>query len=126
MAKSNDSKPADRPEGWHSVTPRLFVRDPAELVRFLKRVFGAEGSYESSRPSQLRIGDSMLMVSGIEARQPTRSSLYVYVDDVDAVYARALAEGATSVEEPGETPYGDWRAMVVDAFGNDWQIAKRR
>jgi uncharacterized glyoxalase superfamily protein PhnB len=49
--------------------------------------------------------------------------LYVYVDDVDATYQRALKAGAVSIEDPRNVPYGDRRAMVKDPFGNDWQIA---
>jgi uncharacterized glyoxalase superfamily protein PhnB len=49
--------------------------------------------------------------------------LYVYVDDADDVYLRALRAGATSLEEPSDTPYGDRRGMVQDRWGNTWQIA---
>jgi uncharacterized glyoxalase superfamily protein PhnB len=51
--------------------------------------------------------------------------LYVYVDDADAAYRRAIAAGAISIEEPRDTPYGDRRAMVADVFGNHYQIAHR-
>ncbi len=118
--------PRSAPEGWHSVTPRLVARDPAALVRFLAEAFGASGAYAADRPSQLRIGDSIVMVSGTGPRAATSSFLYLYVDDADAAYRRALAAGATSVEEPQETPYGDRRAMVTDPAGNDWQIATYR
>jgi uncharacterized glyoxalase superfamily protein PhnB len=49
--------------------------------------------------------------------------LYVYVDDIDATYKRALEAGAVSLEEPWDTPYGDRRGMVQDPCGNVWQIA---
>ena len=49
--------------------------------------------------------------------------LYVYVRDANAVYRRAIAAGAVSLEDPRDTPYGDRRAMVRDPFGNVWQIA---
>ena len=71
----------------------------------------------------MKIGDSIVMVSGAGPRDPTSAFLYVYVDDADATYRRALAAGARSREEPADTPYGDRRAMVTDAWGNDWQIA---
>lgn len=51
--------------------------------------------------------------------------LYVYVDDTDARYGRAMAAGAVSLEEPVDTPYGDRRAMVRDPFGNVYQLAHR-
>jgi uncharacterized glyoxalase superfamily protein PhnB len=114
------------PEGWHSITPRLVVHDPAKLVQFLKDVFGAIGDFETDRPSQVRIGDSMVMISGVGPRDPMPAFLYVYVEDSDATYERALKAGAVSLEEPGDTPYGARRAMVEDPWGNDWQIATHK
>ncbi|MDB5092281.1 MAG: glyoxalase/bleomycin resistance protein/dioxygenase [Candidatus Eremiobacteraeota bacterium] len=114
------------PEGWHTLTARLVVYDPAALVRFLKDAFGASGEYRSDTPSQMRIGDSLVMVSAVGPRAATASFLYLYVDDADAAYRRALEAGAVSLEEPQDTPYGDRRAMITDPFGNDWQIASYR
>lgn len=114
------------PEGWHTLTPRLVARDPMKLVQFLKDAFEATGDYETNAPSTLRIGDSNVMVSGAGPREPTSSFLYVYVQDADATYRRALEAGATKLEEPIDTPYGDRRAMVSDPCGNDWQIATPR
>ena len=114
------------PDGWHSVTPRLVVRDPALLVRFLKSTFDADGEYAAKAPSQMKIGDSIVMVSAVGARDANPSFLYVYVDDVDATYRRALQAGAASIEEPQDVPYGDRRAMVKDPCGNDWQIATHK
>ena len=111
------------PTGFHSVTPRIVCRNPADLVAFLKRVFDGRGEFVAAAPSQIRIGDSIVMVSGAGSRQPFSSLLYVYVDDVDATYERALSAGAMSIEEPSDLPYGDRRAMVRDPFGNEWQIA---
>jgi uncharacterized glyoxalase superfamily protein PhnB len=114
------------PEGWHSVTPRLVVHDPAGLVRFLKDAFGASGDVLTSGPAQMRIGDSIIMVSGAGPRTPMPAFLHLYVDDTDATYRRALEAGAVSLEEPRDMPYGDRRAMVKDPYGNDWQIATYR
>lgn len=111
------------PEGWHSITPRLVVHDPDALVTFLREAFGATGDVVPSAPALMRIGDSILMVSGVGSRDPMPAFLYLYVDDADATYRRALKAGAISLEEPMDTPYGDRRAMVRDPFGNDWQIA---
>ena len=113
------------PKGWHSVTPRLIVHDPAGLVQFLKSTFGASGDVETDAPSEVRIGDSIVMVSGAGHREPRSGFLYVFVDDVDETYKKALKAGATSVETPSEMPWGDRRAMVTDPLGNDWQIAAR-
>jgi uncharacterized glyoxalase superfamily protein PhnB len=112
-----------KPDGWHSVTPRIFVAEPAGLAGFLQRVFGAEGDVQDGRPAEIRIGDSIIMVSGTEAREPWPAFLYVYVEDATGTYHRAIAEGATSLEAPVDTPYGDRRATVRDPWGNTWQIA---
>jgi len=111
------------PEGWHSVTPRLVVHDPARLVEFLKQAFEASGEFREDRPSVITIGDSLVMVSGVGPREVMPGSLYLYVDDADTTYQRALDAGAASIEEPRDTPYGDRRGMVQDPCGNVWQIA---
>jgi PhnB protein len=110
-------------EGYHSVTPRIVVEDVGAQVRFLQTVFGATGSAEPGRPAEILIGNSLVMVSPAVERDPFPAFLYVYVDDADAAYHRALHAGALSVEEPLDTPYGDRRAMVRDPFGNVFQIA---
>jgi PhnB protein len=114
------------PEGWHTITPRLVVHDPAKLVDFLKKAFAARGDFTTDAPSVMRIGDSNVLVSGVGPRDPTPAFLHLYVDDVDATYQRALEAGAASLEEPAEMPYGDRRAMVKDPCGNDWQIATHK
>jgi PhnB protein len=114
------------PDGWHSVTPRLVVADPKLLVDFLKNTFDANGEYTVDRPTLMRIGDSIVMVNGVGPREAMPAFLYVYVDDVDATYRRALRAGGVSIEAPREVPYGDRRAMVKDPCGNDWQIATHK
>jgi PhnB protein len=97
--------------------------DVAGLVTFIHQTFGATGAVEADRPSVVWIGDSPLMVSATGVRDAMPAFLYVYVADCDDVYARAVAAGATTVEEPVDTPYGDRRAMVEDRWLNVWQIA---
>ena len=63
------------------------------------------------------------MVSDASAREPATAFLYVYVEDADATYDRAIAAGALSLEAPTNQPYGDRRGMVRDPWGNIWQIA---
>ena len=109
--------------GFHSVNVRIIAADVAGQIAFLRTVFGASGEHRVDRPAEMRIGDSIVMVSPADAREPFAAFLYVYVDDADAVHARALAAGAASVEAPLDTPYGDRRATVRDPFGNVWQIA---
>ena len=114
------------PEGWHTVTPRIVAREAERLVEFLTRVFGAAGEYRHDRPSEIRLGDSLIMISDAGARSPMAAFLYVYVDDTDGTYRRALEAGARSIEEPAVQPYGDRRGMVEDEWGNTWQIATRQ
>lgn len=114
------------PPGWPTVVPRIVAERPEQLVDFVVRVFGATGDYHAERPTELRIGDSMLMISGPVEREVMTAFLYVYAPDADAVYRAALDAGATSIEAPREMPYGDRRAMVRDAWGNTWQIATHR
>jgi tRNA-Thr(GGU) m(6)t(6)A37 methyltransferase TsaA len=111
------------PPGWHSLTPRIVTDDVAGLVDFLRTAFGATGDVPPNRPAELRIGDSVLMISAAGPRAAAPAFLYLYVDDADATYRRAIDAGAESAEEPGDTPYGDRRAMVNDRWGNTWQIA---
>jgi uncharacterized glyoxalase superfamily protein PhnB len=111
------------PDGWPALIPRIVVDAPEPLVAFIKHVFGATGSFQRKRPSELRIGDSMLMVSASIDREPMPAFLYIYVADTDSTYRRALESGATSLESPRDLAYGDRRAMVGDAWGNIWQIA---
>jgi PhnB protein len=115
-----------KPAGWPTVTPRIIVHGAAELVEFIKRVFGATGQYHAHAPAELRFGDSIIMVSDADVRESMTACLYVYVRSADATYQRAIEAGARSIESPLNTPYGDRRGMVKDPWGNTWQIATRR
>lgn len=117
---------ASAPEGWHTVTPRIVVSDVEALIEFLRHTFGAEGEFRAAMPSEIRIGDSIVMVSGAGIRDTVTAFLYVYVADADATYDRALEAGAQSLEEPMDLPYGDRRGMVKDPWNNIWQIATRQ
>jgi len=107
------------------VTPRMVVSDAAAAVEFLRGVFGGVGEVHADRPAEVHIGDSLVMVTSAGERDLFPSFLYVYVEDADGAYHRAIAAGATSMEPPLDTPYGDRRAMVRDPFGNVFQIAHR-
>jgi len=118
------------PEGLRDLTPYLHPRGADKLIDFLKQAFGAEeaGVYRSPEGSiahaKVRIGDSVVEMGEAHGEfQPMPSMFYLYMENVDAVYQRALEAGATSIEEPANTPYGHRRAGVKDPFGNDWYIA---
>ena len=113
---------APRP-GYRSVTPRVVVSDVAAQVAFLRAVFDATGEVVEGRPAELHIGDSLVMITSTAERDLFPAFLYVYVEDADDTHRRALEAGATTIEEPLDTPYGDRRAMVRDPFGNILQIA---
>ena len=120
--------PSDRPvtpAGWHTVTPRIIVHGADMLVSFVKEVFGATGDYRPEAPAELRLGDSIIMVSEAGVRDPMPACLYVYVESADITWQRAMKAGAQSLEAPSNTPYGDRRGMVKDQWGNTWQIATR-
>jgi PhnB protein len=124
-----DVTPAARP-GFHAVTPYLQVRRPAELIDFLKAVFGAVETGRTTGSAggmhaEVRIGDSMVMIGGMESLEKEMPAvIYLYLPDVDGAYERALAAGATSLLPPTDQPYGDRNAWVQDRFGNTWYLAR--
>jgi PhnB protein len=111
--------------GLGAVRPYLYGQP--DLVDFITQVFGATiveqvGGLTDAH-IEAQIGDSMIVLEiGGEVTSPTYSSLYVYVEDVDATYKRALQAGATSLAEPTDKPYQDRNAGVKDTFGNTWWI----
>ena len=118
------------PEGYHSVTSYLLVEDVARLIDFLKQAFQATEMHRMSRPdgrvghAEVKIGDSMVMMGEAQGDwKPMPATLYLYVEDTDAVYRQALAAGAASIMEPADQFYGDRNAGVKDPCGNVWWIA---
>lgn len=125
--------PSHIPEGFHTVTPYLVVPGVARLLDFLREAFGAEELGRYAGPdgrimhALVKIGDAMVEMgepSGDWAPMPC--SLHLYVEDADAVYARAIQAGATSLYEPDVKAYGDREAGVRDPSGNFWYIATRQ
>ena len=122
------------PEGYHTLTPYLVVRGADRTIEFLKKAFGAELSFEPMlRPdgkimhADLKIGDSHVMISEEMDKHPAMPCMvHVYVPNVDAVYQRALASGATSTLEPVDQFYGDRSGGVKDPSGNHWYIATHK
>ena len=113
------------PVGYHTVTPRIVVPDVSAAVTFLREVFAAAGEVTEGRPAELRIGDSLIMVSPAGDREAFSGFLYIYVNDADSTHRVALAAGAQEIEAPSDTHYGDRRAMFRDQFGNVFQVAHR-
>lgn len=122
------------PKGYSTLTTYLVAQDADGLITFLTKAFGAEETFRSGPGSEgglhaeVRIGDSMLMVggggAGMEWRgTPMPSAFHIYVRDCDAIYARALEAGATSIDKPADQSYGERSATVQDAAGNSWYIA---
>jgi PhnB protein len=122
------SQPAGAPEGYHTITPYLQVKDAAKMIEFLKKAFGAEEIFRVPRGdqiahAQLKIEDSMIEVAdAIDKYQRNPTAIWLHVKDADATYARALWAGATSLQEPVDQDYGDREASVKDPFGNYWYI----
>jgi uncharacterized glyoxalase superfamily protein PhnB len=104
----------------------MVVGDVTAGVEFLRAVFDTAVEVHVDRPAEVQIGDSLVMVTAAGKRELFPTFLYVYVDDADRAFRRALAAGAVSLEDPVDAPYGDRRAMVRDPFGNVFQIAHRR
>ena len=117
-------------EGAPAIQPYMHPLRAEPVVNFLKRAFGAEETGRSTSPdgvvhhTTLKIGTSQLEMGEAHGPyQPMKSMYYLYVPDVDVVYARAVAAGAKSIQEPAEQPYGDRVGAVADIFGNQWWIS---
>ncbi len=118
------------PEGYHTVSPYLIVEGAPRLIDFLKHTFNAQETSRVKGPgdriahAEVKVGDSVVMMADASPENKAMpSQLYVYVDDVDMVYKRALEAGATSVTEPKDQFYGDRNASVKDPTGNIWGMA---
>ncbi len=117
-------------EGLRSVQPYLHLREAHKMIPFMEAAFGAEALGVAKSPegavlhATIRIGNATLEIDEAYGEfQPMPCHLHVYVPDTDAVYARALRAGATSIETPQDKEYGDRSAGVKDAWGNSWFIA---
>ena len=126
------------PEGYRTVTPYLAVDDAAEAIEYYKKAFGAKERVRMETPdekighAELEIGDSLVMLSDpipeATTRTPkelggTSASVFLYVEDVDAVVKRAVDAGATVTMEVADQFWGDRFGSVQDPFGHSWSIA---
>jgi PhnB protein len=126
------------PEGYHTATPYLAVDDAAEAIEYYKKAFGAKERVRMDAPegkighAELEIGDSLVMLSDPFPQATTRTpkelggtsaSVFLYVEDVDAVVQRATEEGGTITREVADQFWGDRFGAVTDPFGHVWTIA---
>jgi len=128
--QSVTSKVNPIPQDYGTVTPYLIVNGVPRLIDFLKETFHAEerarinDKKDHVGHAEVKIGNSMIMMADSTTQYtPIPSQLYVYVDNVDDVYRRAMRAGGTSEQEPTTQFYGDRTAAVKDPTGNVWWIA---
>ena len=126
------------PEGYSTISPYLAVDDAAEAIAYYKKAFGAEETVRMEAPdgkighAELKIGDSHVMLSDpfpdASTTPPkelggTSASIFMYVDDVDAVVQKAVDAGATVTMEVDDQFWGDRFGSITDPFGHSWSIA---
>jgi PhnB protein len=129
------------PVGYHSVTPYLMVRDAASALAFYRNAFGAQEVMRFDDPNgriahaEVKIGDSHVMLAdevpdqgmvGPQTLGGAGVSLMLYVDDVDATFAQAIAAGATVRRPVADQFYGDRVGTLADPFGHVWSIGTHR
>jgi PhnB protein len=126
------------PDGYHSITPYLHIKDAAAAIDFYAEAFGARELMRMTMPdgtighAEMQIGDSPFMFAE-ESEQWNNPSpktlggvtagMMVYVEDVDAIFRQAVAAGATVVQEVTDQFYGDRSGTVRDPFGHHWTLA---
>lgn len=126
------------PDGYHTVTPYLYIKGAADAIEFYKKAFGAEEIMRFAGPdgklghAEIRIGNSPIMMAdehpgmgvlGPSTRGGTTVGFALYVNDVDSLFAKAVAAGA-KVDRPIKNQfYGDRSGTLTDPFGHQWTIA---
>ena len=133
---TNKVKPV--PEGYHTLTPYLTIRNAAQALEFYKRAFGAEESFRIASPdgkighAEIRIGDSAIMLSDefpeMGARSPESIGgspvmLHLYVENVDELVERAVKTDGRLERPVADQFYGDRGGMITDPFGHKWWVA---
>jgi uncharacterized glyoxalase superfamily protein PhnB len=130
------------PKGYHTLTPALSVRDADKAIEFYKQVFGAKERARYYMPdnktimhAELKIGDSILTLNDempeMKCFSPqsiggTAVALYTYVPNVDKVFEKAVAAGATSTMPVMDAFWGDRCGQLIDPFGHVWFLATRK
>jgi PhnB protein len=126
------------PKGFHSVTPYLALDDAAEAIDYYTQAFGAKELSRMEAPggkighAEIQIGDSIIMLTDTFPQSTTRApselggttaSIFLYVDDVDAVVEKAVKAGATVTMEVADQFWGDRFGSIKDPYGHSWAIA---
>jgi PhnB protein len=135
------SKAKPIPDGYHSITPYLVIKGAAAAIDFYKKAFGAIEVMRMPQPdgrvghAELKFGDSFVMLAdefpelnvvGPQTLGNSPVGILLYVDDVDAVFNRALSLGATANKPLADQFYGDRNGTVIDPFGHKWTIATHK
>jgi PhnB protein len=126
------------PDGYHTATPVLIVEDAGRALEFYTKALGGKERMRSAGPggkvahAEFQIGDSVFMLADEMPEMGSRSpkhwggspgGVWLYVAEVDAVYARATQAGAVSISAPTDMFWGDRHARIRDPFGHEWSIA---
>ena len=129
------------PEGMHTVTPHLVCRNASEAIAFYVKAFGAVELFRMPGPSgkiahaQIKIGDSVVMLTdespdcgmaGPQTLEGTPVSLYLYVEDADRTFDRAVSAGMTVRAPLADMFWGDRWGEVEDPFGHRWHVATHK
>ncbi|MGH8496641.1 MAG: VOC family protein [Gammaproteobacteria bacterium] len=127
-----------QPEGYHTATPYLIVKDAARAIDFYKKAFGATELFRMDAPggkighAEIKIGDSPIMLAdeypdmgyrGPQAIGGTPVSIMLYIKNVDDMFAKAVKAGATEVKPVQDQFYGDRSGTLKDPFGHVWTIS---
>ena len=130
------------PEGLHTVTPHLVVRNAAQAIEFYKKAFGAEERSRFEMPggtighAELKIGNSVIFLAdempgpgcslSPQAVGGSTCTLNIYIDDVDKLFQQAVQAGGKSVMDPSDMFWGDRYGTLTDPFGHVWSIATHK
>ena len=129
------------PDGYHSITPALIVKNGDAAIEFYKKAFGAEERRIMKGPdgrvahAELKIGDSVFMLSDEYPEMNCHSpksiggspvSIYVYVEDVDSLFDKAVSAGAKALDPVKDQFWGDRHGRLEDPFGHVWSIATHK
>ena len=130
------------PEGYHSVIPTMFIKGASDAIEFYKKAFDANEVYRFPGPdgksimhAEIRIGDSAIMLCdempemGCLSPKSTggpSGAIYLYVNDADSVFNKALSAGARPLMPMMDGFWGDRFGCIEDPFGHRWNIATRK